>query len=389
MIERPQRMEAVAGALNHYPVAAILGPRQCGKTTLARAFAQDRECVFFDLENPVDAARLATPMLALEDLTGLVVIDEIQRKPEMFSILRVLVDRPESNARFLVLGSASPYLVKGASESLAGRIGFIDLSGFSLSEVGADRDDNLWNRGGFPRSFLAADDALSAQWRNDFIRTFLERDIPQLGITIPAETLRRFWTMIAHFHGQVWNAATFARSLGVSAPTARRYLDVLSGAFMVRQIQPWYANIKKRQVKSPRIYLRDSGLLHALLSLETLSDVLSHPKAGASWEGFVIEEILASVESRNFYFWSTYSGAELDGLLFRQGRAVGFEIKRTDAPTRTKSMVSAIQELDLEHLYVVYPGKQSYRVDDRITALSVRDLDSVLAADARGIDDEG
>jgi predicted AAA+ superfamily ATPase len=381
MIERPQRMEAVAGALDHYPVAAILGPRQCGKTTLARAFARDRECVFFDLENPVDAARLATPMLALEDLTGLVVIDEIQRKPEMFSILRVLVDRPESNARFLVLGSASPYLVKGASESLAGRIGFIDLSGFSLSEVGADRDDNLWNRGGFPRSFLAADDALSAQWRNDFIRTFLERDIPQLGITIPAETLRRFWTMIAHFHGQVWNAATFARSLGVSAPTARRYLDILSGAFMVRQIQPWHANIKKRQVKSPRIYLRDSGLLHTLLSLQTMPDVLSHPKVGASWEGFVIEEILASVQSRDFYFWSTYSGAELDGLLFRRGRAVGFEIKRTDAPIRTKSMVSAIQELDLEHLYVVYPGKQSYRVDNRITALSVRDLDGVLAGE--------
>jgi hypothetical protein len=371
-------MGAVAGALDQYPVAAILGPRQCGKTTLARAFAQDMKCVFFDLENPVDSARLATPMLALEDLTGLVVIDEIQRKPELFSILRVLVDRPESNARFLVLGSASPYLVKGASESLAGRIGFIDLSGFSLSEVGADRDAHLWNRGGFPRSFLAADDALSAQWRNDFIRTFLERDIPQLGITIPAETLRRFWTMIAHYHGQVWNASVFARSLGVSGPTARRYLDILSGAFMVRQIQPWHANIKKRQVKSPRIYLRDSGLLHALLSLETLPDVLSHPKVGASWEGFVIEEILASVQSRNFYFWSTYSGAELDGLLFRRGRAVGFEIKRTDAPTRTKSMVSAIEELDLEHLYVVYPGKQTYRVDNRITALSLQDLDSVL-----------
>lgn len=378
MIERPRRIAAVSRALDQYPVAAILGPRQCGKTTLARMFAQDRECVFFDLENPVDAARLATPMLALDDLTGLVVIDEIQRKPELFSILRVLVDRPESNARFLVLGSASPYLVKGASESLAGRIGFIDLSGFSLSEVGANRDANLWNRGGFPRSFLAADDAHSATWRNDFIRTFLERDIPQLGITIPAETLRRFWTMIAHYHGQVWNAAVFARSLGVSGATARRYLDILSGAFMVRQIQPWHANIKKRQVKSPRIYLRDSGLLHALLSLETLPDVLSHPKVGASWEGFVIEEILASVQSRNFYFWSTYSGAELDGLLFRRGRAVGFEIKRTDAPTRTKSMVSAIEDLDLEHLYVVYPGKQTYRVDDRITALSLQDLDSVL-----------
>jgi predicted AAA+ superfamily ATPase len=374
-------MEAVAGALGQYAVAAILGPRQCGKTTLARAFAQGRECEFFDLESPVDAARLATPMLALEDLTGLVVIDEIQRKPELFSILRVLVDRPESKARFLVLGSASPHLVKGASESLAGRIGFIDLSGFSLSEVGADRDDNLWNRGGFPRSFLAADDALSAQWRDDFIRTFLERDIPQLGITIPAETLRRFWTMIAYYHGQVWNAAAFARSLGVSGATARRYLDILSGAFMVRQIQPWHSNTKKRQVKSPRIYLRDSGLLHALLSLETLSDVLSHPKVGASWEGFVIEEILASVRSRDFYFWSTYSGAELDGLLFRRGRAVGFEIKRTDAPTRTKSMISAIQELDLEHLYVVYPGKQSYRVDDQITALSIRDLDGVLTGE--------
>ena len=383
MIERPQRMEAVAGALDQYPVAAILGPRQCGKTTLARAFAQDRECVFFDLESPVDAARLATPMLALEDLTGLVVIDEIQRRPELFSILRVLADRPESKARFLVLGSASPHLVKGASESLAGRIGFIDLSGFSLSEVGVERNGDLWNRGGFPRSFLADNDTLSAKWRNDFIRTFLERDIPQLGITIPAETLRRFWTMIAHYHGQVWNAAAFARSLGVSGATARRYLDILSGAFMVRQIQPWHANTKKRQVKSPRIYLRDSGLLHALLSLETLSDVLSHPKAGASWEGFVIEEILTSVRSRDFYFWSTYSGAELDGLLFRRGRAVGFEIKRTDAPTRTKSMISAIQELALEHLYVVYPGKESYRVDNRITALSVRDLDSVLAGEGQ------
>ncbi len=381
MIERPRRIAAVSRALDQYPVAAILGPRQCGKTTLARMFAQDRECVFFDLENPVDAARLATPMLALEDLTGLVVIDEIQRKPELFEILRVLVDRPKSKARFLVLGSASPHLVKGASESLAGRIGFIDLSGFSLAEVGADRKADLWIRGGFPRSFLAADDARSVRWRNDFIRTFLERDIPQLGITIPSETLRRFWTMIAHYHGQVWNAAAFARSLGVSAPTVRRYLDILTGAFMVRQIQPWHANIKKRQVKSPRIYLRDSGLLHALLSLENLEDVLSHPKAGASWEGFVIEEILATVQSRDFYFWSTHSGAEVDGLWFRKGRAVGFEIKRTDAPTRTKSMISAIQDLDLEHLYVVYPGIQTYRVDERITALSIRDLDDVLTAE--------
>ena len=379
MIERPRRIEAVAEALGQYPVAAILGPRQCGKTTLARKFALDRKSVVYDLDNPIDMARLATPMLALEGLTGLVIIDEIQRKPELFGILRVLVDRPESKTRFLVLGSASPHLVKGASESLAGRIGFIDLSGFSLSEIGADRDSDLWNRGGFPMSFLAVDDAHSARWRFDFIRTFLERDIPQLGITIPAETLRRFWMMIAHYHGQVWNAAVFARSLGVSGPTVRHYLDILSGAFMVRQIQPWHTNTKKRQVKSPRIYLRDSGLLHALLSLDTLQDVLSHPKVGASWEGFVIEEILSSVQARDFYFWSTYSGAELDGLLFRRGRAVGFEIKRTDAPTRTKSMVSAIKELDLEHLYVVYPGKQSYRMDDRITAISVRDLGSVLS----------
>ena len=272
MIERPQRMEAVAGALGQYAVAAILGPRQCGKTTLARAFAQGRECEFFDLESPVDAARLATPMLALEDLTGLVVIDEIQRKPELFSILRVLVDRPESKARFLVLGSASPHLVKGASESLAGRIGFIDLSGFSLSEVGADRDGDLWNRGGFPRSFLAADDALSARWRNDFIRTFLERDIPQLGITIPADTLRRFWTMIALLPWpglERGGVRPISGSLGGKPPddisTSSRALSWCG------KMQPWHANIKKRQVKSPRIYLRDSGLLHALLSLESLS----------------------------------------------------------------------------------------------------------------------
>jgi predicted AAA+ superfamily ATPase len=374
MIKRPAFSQTINQLLDKNPVVALLGPRQCGKTTLARHLAAQRESDYFDLENPLDIARLSNPLFALEKARGLIVIDEIQRKPELFEVLRVLVDRPENQAVYLVLGSAAPRLIKGASESLAGRIGFVDLSGFNISEVGTENIQSLWHRGGFPRSYLAPDGQSSYTWRNDFIRTFLERDIPQLGITIPAETLLRFWTMLAHYHGQIWNGAEFARSLGTSQATARKYLDILSGAYVVRQLQPWYANIKKRQVKSPKIYIRDSGILHSLLFLETSKQIQSHPKLGASWEGFVLEEIFFSSRIRNIYFWSTHAGAELDVLVFFKGRSIGFEIKFTDAPRTTKSMRIAINDLQLSHLYIVYPGAKTFPLDESITALSIDEL---------------
>jgi hypothetical protein len=329
---------------------------------------------YFDLENPVDVRRLSAPLTVLEALSGLVVIDEVQRQPELLQLVRVLVDRPHNAARFLLLGSASPQLVRGASESLAGRIGFIDLSGFDLTEVDAAQRDRLWLRGGFPRSFLADDDSASVIWRQGFIRTFLERDIPQLGITIPAETLRRFWSMVAHYHGQVWNAAEFARSLGTSEVTARRYLDILAGAYMVRILPPWFENISKRQVKSPKVYIRDSGILHGLLQLETLSAVQSHPKLGASWEGFAVEQIIGLLDTRDAYFWATHGGAELDLLVRVGGRHYGFEIKYADAPGKSRSMQIALQDLGLEHLWVVYPGRHEYALDERITALPLEAL---------------
>jgi hypothetical protein len=336
--------------------------------------AGDRVSTTFDLENPVGRRQLAAPMTALERLEGLVIIDEIQRQPELFEILRVLVDRPENAAQFLVLGSASPDLVKGTSESLAGRVGFVDLSGFVLGEVGQKERDRLWSRGGFPRSFLSPDDAASVEWRMGFVRTFLERDIPQLGITIPAETLRRFWTMVAHYHGQVWNAAEFARSLGASENTARRYLDILAGAYMVRVLPPWFENLKKRQVKAPKIYLRDSGLLHTLLQLPELHAVLGHPKLGASWEGFVLEHLLNLVNTRDAYYWATHGGAELDLLIFKSGKRFGFELKYTDAPALTRSMHIALRDLQLDHLWVVYPGSERYALHEKVTAVPLEEV---------------
>lgn len=372
MIPRQRAMERIIRALRLSPVAAVLGPRQCGKTTLARMFsAQEESCAFFDLENPVDIRRLSAPMTVLEELAGLVIIDEVQRRPDLFELLRVLVDRPGNPARFLLLGSASPHLVKGTSESLAGRIGFIDLSGFSLREVESEQYVRLWTCGGFPRSFLADDASASMNWREDFIRTFLERDIPQLGITIPSGTLRRFWTMIAHYHGQVWNAAQFARSLGTSEATARRYLDILAGAYMVRILPPWFENLRKRQIKAPKIYIRDSGILHALLQLHTLSDVQSNPLLGASWEGFALEQVIGALETREAYFWATHAGAELDLLVRLAGKHYGFEFKYADAPGTSRSMRIAIEDLSLEHLWVVYPGHEEYRLDDKITVLPV------------------
>lgn len=374
MLPRTRALNRISNAFRIHPVAALLGPRQCGKTTLARVMAESEPCTYFDLENPVDLRRLSAPLRVLEGLSGLVVIDEIQRRPDLFELLRVLVDRPKHPARFLILGSASPHLVKGISESLAGRVGFVDLFGFNIEEVGGNHSINLWVRGGFPRSFLAIDDAASIVWRDDFIRAFLERDIPQLGISIPSETLRRFWTMVAHYHGQVWNAAQLARSLGTSENTARRYLDILSGAYMIRILPPWFENIRKRQVKAPKVYLRDSGVLHALLQLRSLSDVQSHPKLGASWEGFALEQVIGALESRDLYFWATQAGAELDLMVRIQSRRYGFEFKYADAPGTTRSMHIAVRDLSLEHLWIIYPGHQEYSLDDKI---SVFPLDSI------------
>ena len=369
LIERIDALDRIKSAFRVHPVVALLGPRQCGKTTLARMFGESEPCAFFDLESPVDVRRLSGPMTVLEGLSGWVVIDEVQRRPDLFELLRVLVDRQNNPARFLLLGSASPYLVKGVSESLAGRIGFVDLAGFDLWEVGVERQTALWLRGGFPRSFLAEDEEASMAWREGFIRTFLERDIPQSGITIPAETLRRCWTMLAHYHGQIWNAAQLARSLGTSENTARRYLDILAGAYMVRVLPPWFENVRKRQVKAPKIYIRDNGILHALLQLPTLHDLQGHPKLGASWEGFALEHVIGTLRTRDAYFWATHGGAELDLLALIKGKRYGFEFKYADAPGRTRSMQAAIEDLGLEHLWVIYPGQQEYALDARISVI--------------------
>ena len=372
MIPRPGPIRQIEASFQIHPVTALLGPRQCGKTTLAWFIAEQEPSTFFDLENPVDIQRLSAPMQALKDLSGLVILDEVQRKPELFELLRVFVDRSGKNTRFLLLGSASPHLVKGVSESLAGRIGFVDLGGLQLWEVGVKHRDQLWIRGGLPRAFLADSDSDSIQWRENFIRTFLERDIPQLGISIAAETLRRFWTMVAHYHGQAWNAAEFARSLGTAENTARRYLDILSGAYMVRVLPPWFENLKKRQVKAPKIYIRDSGIFHSLMQVSTLADLHGHPKIGASWEGFALEHVINIFRTRDAYFWATHAGAELDLMLTIKGNRYGFEFKYTDAPGRNRSMHIAVEDLGLEHLWVIYPGDQKYVLDDKITAIPLQ-----------------
>lgn len=372
IIERPVPLERIREALAVHPVAALTGPRQCGKTTLARQIAAGpARSTYFDLESAVDRRQLATPEHALGPLRDLVVIDEVQRAPALYEAIRVLVDRPDNAARFLLLGSASPTLARGVSESLAGRVGLVDLSGFDIAEAGATHWRALWTRGGFPRSFLAKDDSGSALWRRNFVRTFLERDLPQLGIRVPAETLRRFWTMIAHYHGQVWNGAEFARALGANQGTARRYLDILAGAFIVRVLPPWFENLKKRQVKSPKIYLRDSGLLHTLLGLNDANVLAGHPKVGASFEGFAIEQVLAAFDDADAYFWATHGGAELDLFLLHGGKRHGFECKLADAPGSTRSMRTALADLRLDHLWVLYPGDEAYSIDDAITALPV------------------
>jgi len=376
VIKRPAIEKAIRDGLERSRVVALIGPRQCGKTTLAREFVPFDSLNYFDLEDPISLARLDEPMTALRDLRGLVVIDEIQRKPELFPILRVLADRTPLPAKFLILGSASPELIRRSSESLAGRIETISMSGFGLAEVGASAITQHWLRGGFPLSFLAPSEQASSVWRKDFVQTFLERDLPQLGVRLSVTTMLRFWTMLAHYHGQIWNAAEPARSLGVSEPTIRRYLDLLEGLFLVRQLSPWHTNLKKRQVKSPKIYFRDSGLLHHLLGIRSGLELESHPKLGASWEGYAIEEVFKVVQPDQVYFWATHNGAELDLFIIKNGRKFGVECKRVDAPRLTASMRIASEDLQLDHLAVIYPGDRRYPLADRITAVPLQALAS-------------
>ena len=383
MVSRPAFLAAIDTALRRSQVAALLGPRQSGKTTLARVVAERERATYFDLEDPRAVARLETPMLTLEPLRGLVVIDEIQRRPELLPLLRVLADRDPLPARFLVLGSASPTLMRDASESLAGRIEFVDLGGFDVTEVGSEAWERLWLRGGLPRSFLAETDDDSFAWREGFVRTFLERDIPQLGIRIASATLRRFWTMLAHYHGQIWRASEFGRSFGLSDHTVRRYLDLLAGTYVVRQLPPWFENLSKRQVKRPKIFISDSGLLHSLLDLRAADALAGHPKLGASWEGFAMEQVLRIGGARNAYFWATHAGAELDLLMMRNGDRWGFEFKYADAPRVTKSMHVALNDLQLDRLWVVYPGRQAYALHEKVAVVPLVDVAGRLRDEGR------
>ena len=378
MIDRPNKLKAIRDGFDRASIVSITGLRQSGKTTIAKEFASkfSGKSTHFDLEDPRSLARLTEPMTALEGLSGLVVIDEVQRLPSLFPILRVLADRIDQPAKLLLLGSASPVLIKEISESLAGRVALFEMDGFNLQEIGAENIKNLWCRGGLPPSYLAKSDTDSLRWRQDFITLFIERDLPQFGVTIPSATMRRFWAMLAHYHGQTWNASELAKSFDVSQAVIRKKLDILTGAFAIRQLPAWYENMGKRTVKSPKIYLRDCGLLHALLDVSSSEQLESHPKLGSSWEGFCIEQILSITGSSNAYFWGTHAGAELDLLLLRNGKRIGVEIKYSDAPSTTRSMRSAMEDLKLDHLYVAYPGKEDYTLDRKI---SVMPLPSILA----------
>ncbi len=384
MTNRAFYINQLRTGFRHYPVTALIGPRQCGKTTLARQLAaeQEGETTFFDLEDPTDESRLREPKLALEGLQGLVIIDEVQRKPELFPVLRVLADRPTQPCRFLILGSVVPELRFQAAESLAGRIRYVELAGFDATEVGFgfEQIDRLWLRGGFPKSFLAEDDQVSFDWRLHFTRTFLERDVPALGLNIPSERLRRFWTMVAHYHGQVWNASEIAGSLGVSSHTVSNYLDLLTSALLVRQLPAWHDNVGKRVRRAPKVYLRDSGILHGLLQLREWRDIEAHPKLGASWEGFVIEEILryagnAQIEA---YSWGLHSGAEIDLLLLHEGKRLGIEVKYSDAPKMTKSLRSAIDALRLDECFIVTANRSGKPMEYEIAkGVKVCDLETI------------
>lgn len=376
MLNRKDLQNRVRQALERSRIIVLLGPRQCGKTTLAREFLSPESSNYFDLEDPVSLLRLEEPMTALRDLEGLIVIDEIQRREELFPILRVLADRKPLPARFLILGSASPELLRQSSESLAGRVEIITMGGFNLAEVGGDESSRLWLRGGFPESFTATSEPNSFSWRKNFIQTFLERDLPQAGVSIAPTSLYRLWNMLAHYHGQTWNASEPARSLGVSQPTVRRHLDLLTGFFMMRQLPPWHANLKKRQVKAPKVYFRDTGLLHQILGIRSEKDLLGSPKCGASWEGYAIEQTIQACNPDESYFWATHNGAEIDLLMVKDGRLLGVECKRMDAPRLTPSMQIALSELGLERIVVIYPGTTRYQIANRVEAVPIRTLAS-------------
>lgn len=378
MIKREQYQQRITAALKRSPIVAILGPRQSGKTTLARAISKLYESTYFDLESQPDLRRLENPEMLFDSLQGLIVIDEIQTKPQLFPALRVIVDKPDNKCKFLILGSASPQITQSASESLAGRVEFVDLAGFHLDELPDNPIEPLWLRGGFPRSFLAKTNEDSTAWREGFIRTFLQRDIPQLGIPIPAPAMRRFWTMLAHFHGQTWNAAKIASAMGINNKTVRTWLDILTQTYMIRQLQPWHENISKRQVKSPKIYFTDSGILHSLLEIEDLHALKGHPQVGASWEGFAMEQILRSLRPAQPYFWSTYSGAELDLFFIRNAKRYGVEFKFSEAPDKTRSMTIACQTLNLDKLLVVYPGKHTFPFDETVSACPIHEAVKLL-----------
>ena len=374
MIERPGWIKNIKTALGRSRVVTLIGPRQCGKTTLAREFLPEDSANYFDLEDPASLARLSEPMTALGDLKGLIVIDEVQRRPDLFPVLRVLVDRKKFTGKFLILGSASGDLLRQSSETLAGRMETLTMRGFSLAELGNPEPSRHWLRGGFPLSFLAGNEKDSMAWRKNFIQTLLERDLPQWGVRIPAAALWRFLTLLAHYHGQIWNGSEPARALGVSVPTIRRYLDLLTDAFMVRQLQPWHANVRKRQVKAPKIYLRDSGLLHQLLGIQTKKDLLIHPKVGASWEGYVLEEVLDIMQPDEACFWATHQGAEIDLVVRKDGKLSGIECKRTDAPKLTPSMRIAMNDLHLNRIVVVYPGIKRYSIAAEVEAVPLREI---------------
>ncbi|MGI9427114.1 MAG: ATP-binding protein [Bythopirellula sp.] len=378
MIPRLQHLDELKGLLRNYPVVGIIGPRQIGKTTLAMQVAKQHKgsTTQFDLEDARDLARLSDAELTLEPLRGLVILDEIQRRPELFPFLRVLADRRPIRTRFLVLGSASPEMLQQSSESLAGRISYYELPGLSLPEVQTKNKTKLWLRGGFPSSYTARTNSASDLWRRDFIKTFLERDLPQLGVRTPSAVLGRFWTMLAHYHGQIWNASEFARSFGVTNKTVNHYLDVLTSSFVIHSLQPWHENLKKRQVKAPKVYFSDTGLLHSLLRLTTLTDLESHPRVGASWEGFVIHQVIRhlGVNENERFFWATHAGAELDLLAVRGRRRWGFEVKRTSAPTITPSMRTAMSDLKLQRLFVIHAGNHSFDMTKTIRAIALPHL---------------
>jgi predicted AAA+ superfamily ATPase len=376
MIKRQSIQGTLRNALDRSRVVVMVDPRQCGKTTLARQILDPESPNYFDLEDPANLARLDEPMTALADLRGTVIIDEVQRRPDLFPILRVLADRTEQPARFLLLGSVSGDLLRQTSESLAGRMEMITLGGFSMEELGVDSEQGLWLRGGFPLSLLASDDENSFIWRKKFVQTLLERDFPQWGVRVPAIALLRFWTMLAHYHGQTWNAAEPARALGVNESTTRRHLDLLTDAFMVRQLQPYFANIRKRQVKSPKIYIRDSGLLHQLLGIKNMGQLLTHPKIGPSWEGFVIEQVLATEPHDQMYFWYTHQGAEVDLVIQRDAELFGVECKRTDTPRMTPSIKQGLQDLGLKKVVVIFPGAKRFPIADEVEAIPLGHLAS-------------